>query len=74
MYEFSRSMAVQRRRWQVWWNLWKACEGDKERAAAVAAAPAPATDIEVELGIVVVVVGAVEADTGGTDLDLESNR
>lgn len=59
-------MAVHRRRWQVWWNLWKACAGGREEAAAAV------VTVEVELGTVVVVV--VEADTGGTDLDLESNR
>lgn len=57
-------MAVHRSRWQVWWNLWKACAGDKEEGAAAV------VTVEVELGTVVV----VEADTGGTDLDLESKR
>lgn len=59
-------MAVHRRRWQVWWNLWKACAGDREEAVAAAVVA-----VEVEMGTVVVVA---EADTGGTDLDLESNR
>jgi hypothetical protein len=59
-------MAVHRRRWQVWWNLWKACAGDREEVAV-----AEIVTVPVELGTVVVVA---EADTGGTDLDLESNR